>query len=101
MALGIVSVSFGGLAFLFLIFCFTIPFVSLVFSVVSLATGFPARFMAKHDLREMEQGIMNPAGASTSRAGSICALVGNILAEIVLAILIAFLMVFILALARH
>jgi hypothetical protein len=42
--------------------------------------------MGKNDLREMDAGLMDPAGRGLTQAGKICGMISVILALVVLAI---------------
>ena len=48
--------------------------------VVCVICGIIAWVMGKNDLREMDEGIMDPSGRGTTNAGKICGMISVILA---------------------
>ena len=54
--------------------------------VVCVILGIVAWVMGKNDLREIDAGLMDPAGRGLTQAGKICGMISVILALVVLAI---------------
>jgi hypothetical protein len=54
--------------------------------VVCVILGIVAWVMGKNDLREMDAGLMDPAGRGLTQAGKICGMISVILALVGLAI---------------
>lgn len=59
----------------------------LVLGILSLVccgfiTGIAAWIMGNADLKAMEAGQMDPAGAGTTKAGKICGIIGTILSAV-------------------
>ena len=65
----------------------------LVFGILGIVSCFPlgiaAWVMGKRDLKEMDAGIMDPAGRGNTNAGRICGMIGTLLAGIVLVLSLA------------
>jgi hypothetical protein len=47
-----------------------------------LFTGIPAWVMATGDLKQMDAGMMDPAGRSNTNAGRICGIIGTCLSAV-------------------
>lgn len=56
--------------------------------IVCSACGIIAWVMGKNDLREMDAGIMDPAGRGTTRAGKICGIISFVIQCVVAVILL-------------
>jgi len=50
--------------------------------VVCAPLGIAAWIMGKNDLKEMDNGTMDPSGRGTTQAGKICGMIGTILLAI-------------------
>lgn len=68
-------------------------FVCMLCSLFSLALSIPAWVMAQNDLREIENGTMDPAGEGTTRAGWILAMIHVILIVVFFVIYVGFIIV--------
>lgn len=55
----------------------------LIFGILSIVVcsflGIPAWIMGNNDLKEMDSGLMDPAGRDNTNAGRICGMIGTIL----------------------
>jgi DNA-directed RNA polymerase subunit M/transcription elongation factor TFIIS len=76
LALGLLSVLFAILSIFFL---------TLVTGLVAFILGIVGWRYARTDLRQIEHGLMDPAGRAMTEAGKVCAEVGTILSGLTLA----------------
>jgi hypothetical protein len=65
----------------------------LVFGILGLVTcqvfGIVAWVMGNNDLREMDAGIMDPAGRQNTSAGRICGIISTVLMVLILLFVLA------------
>jgi hypothetical protein len=62
----------------------TVLLLGILSLVVCAPLGFAAWVMGNNDLREMNNGLMDPSGRESTNAGRICGIIGSVISILVL-----------------